>query len=160
MEKPLPIDDCVLKRKLASTLLLHRTAPSNASLWQENTFLKGFGVGYWMGQLRRQPLVEGESMDMKSQVTYEGQCASCVEAEHCTFPRVPGRPIRNCEEFRLLQAECTESNPTRCSPKLVPEEAISAARAFKGLCSICDHYETCTFPRTEGVPVTCCEEYC
>lgn len=97
---------------------------------------------------------------MTSMVTYGGQCASCVHAEYCTFPRIPGRPIRNCEEYYSPQAECTETKAAPCTPQFVPVETISAARAHKGLCSICDRCSSCTFPRTEGVPVSCCEECC
>lgn len=91
---------------------------------------------------------------------YSGQCASCTHADYCTFPRTLGRPVRNCEEYCPSQIECYETKATPRTPRLVPDEAIAAARIHKGLCAICDHYDTCTFPRTEDVPVTCCEEYC
>ena len=96
---------------------------------------------------------------MKLEVSYGGQCESCANAEYCTFPRIPGQLIRNCEEYcsrRPIRTTVETATNTRL---VVQQKTVAAERTYKGLCAICDKYEACTFPRAEGVPVMFCEEY-
>jgi len=96
---------------------------------------------------------------MAPELQFGGQCASCIEAQHCTFPRVSGRPVRNCEEFCPPRAECVESRRGPCETQLTSTGFTMAARSYKGLCGTCDVYDSCTFPRDERVPVTRCDEH-
>lgn len=94
---------------------------------------------------------------MASSIQYHGLCTHCTQAEHCTFPRDPGYHIRFCDEFCPPGSRCFE--PIVKTPCLKPEKAIAVAQQHKGLCSNCDQQELCTFPKIEGVPIICCEEY-
>ena len=91
---------------------------------------------------------------------YEGLCLSCRNAPACTYPRVPGQPTLQCEEF-----DGSSASPLKVVPKPFPSTAISPASLFeessnnlKGLCTLCECRGTCTYPRPEG-GVWHCEEY-
>lgn len=100
------------------------------------------------------------SPEMQKRLALEGLCASCRKASHCTFPREPGRPVLQCEEF-----EGWPSEPRADPPRDVPTKAERAARDEQkgrdrvlGLCANCKHRDTCTFPRPAG-GVWRCDEY-
>lgn len=83
-----------------------------------------------------------------------GLCASCVHAEGCTFPRSPGRPVMQCEEF---EGACGDA--PACGDDLAKgPEAPPDTGGAKGLCRTCARRDTCTFPKPEG-GVWHCEEY-
>jgi hypothetical protein len=89
-----------------------------------------------------------------------GLCLSCRNAPTCTFLRDPKRPVLQCDEFDGFES------PLRRS-KNFPHESIMDFKSnpgkkglgsYKGLCSICEDRETCTYPKPEG-GVWHCEEY-
>jgi hypothetical protein len=83
---------------------------------------------------------------------FGGLCLTCDHTEKCAFHRDPSRPVYFCEEFEA-----------RTFPELkvtLPQDldAKSAPVVTLGLCVNCDHFASCTFPRSEG-GVWHCEEY-
>jgi hypothetical protein len=97
---------------------------------------------------------------MHERPVYSGLCADCQNAPKCTFPRIPGRPVRHCEEFKGNESaadrnySCEGTFPL-CSG--FDSEAVDY-RARLGLCANCANREACTFPKPEG-GVWHCEEY-
>lgn len=86
-----------------------------------------------------------------------GLCASCVNAGGCTFPRTPGRPVTECEEF---EGACGDAPACGDDAGRGPRasEAPPDTGCVKGLCRTCTKRATCTFPKPEG-GVWHCEEY-
>lgn len=93
-----------------------------------------------------------------------GLCLSCRNASDCTYSRNPDIAVLQCEEFE------GETALRRRSPlPLIPSVRKTSVSALlkgpqedphraKGLCSLCEGLETCTFPKPEG-GVWHCEEY-
>ena len=96
---------------------------------------------------------------------YEGLCLSCKNASACTYPRTPDQPVLQCEEFDGYSA-----SPLKVVPKPFPSTAIPPpsplisnseeenSNRLRGLCTLCECRETCTYPKPEG-GVWHCEEY-
>lgn len=78
---------------------------------------------------------------------YGGLCATCLNANGCTFPRAPGRAILSCDEF-----EVPGTLPTRSFASVIPTpEAEEADKAeLKGLCRHCAIRITCRYPKPPG----------
>ncbi len=88
-----------------------------------------------------------------------GLCADCQNAADCTFPRVAGQAVRQCEEFKGLEYS-GERNPMEGAFPLRSGFA-SDDENFEGrmgLCLNCSNQKTCSFPKPEG-GVWHCEEY-
>lgn len=83
----------------------------------------------------------------------------CQIASECTFPRLPGRAVRQCEEFKGMDLR-DERNPAEGS--LLPRSGFECDevdyRTKMGLCWNCANHTNCTFPKSEG-GVWHCEEY-
>jgi len=115
------------------------------------------------GSLTKKVEVEPSSLE---QCLDKGLCSCCKEASTCTYPKVPDRPVLQCEEFNgILPPPSKRSslirNVSPVSPRGVVDEPVP--RGFeslepRGLCSNCEERETCTFPKLEG-GVWHCEEY-
>lgn len=96
----------------------------------------------------------------------QGLCSCCKEASTCTFPREPGRPVWECEEFNgILPPPLGRTSLSRSvssiPPRGVLDEPIPPSLdplPGRGLCTNCENRATCTFPKPEG-GVWHCEEY-
>jgi hypothetical protein len=97
------------------------------------------------------PIPEGTIAPLRDR-TPIGLCATCTKMKGCTFPRSPELPVRNCEEF---EGE-TLSSGTALLPAAAPAQASPCE--LPGLCRLCAHVESCTFPRPEA-GVWFCEEF-
>ncbi len=96
---------------------------------------------------------------MSVPTNYGGLCSGCQNAPGCTFPREPGRPVWQCEEFTdegpcLERNSCEGTAPARSG--LIAEDGSGGAWA--GLCRNCDNRAACNFPRPE-CGVWHCDEY-
>jgi hypothetical protein len=103
--------------------------------------------------VRRQdlPIPEGTIAPLRER-TPIGLCATCTKLRSCTFPRNQETPVRHCEEF---EGE-TLSSADAVLP--APSPAETSPSLLRGLCRICAHAETCTFPKAES-GVWFCEEF-
>lgn len=94
---------------------------------------------------------------------YLGLCSCCSCAPACTFPREPGRPILECDEFDGISSpqnkmmKLLEKPSVNCLSGLMPD--AQSPGILRGLCGYCDGLNTCTYPKPEG-GVWHCEEYC
>ena len=96
---------------------------------------------------------------MSGSKMFPGLCLSCMNASGCTFPREPGRPIWQCEEFigfepHLERNSCEGGFPTRTG--LIREE--KDGEGWIGLCTNCENRKTCKFPKPDS-GVWHCDEY-
>ena len=96
---------------------------------------------------------------MSEMTRFGGLCPDCHNASGCTFPREPGRPVWQCEEFTGggLQPErhsCEGTAPARTG--LIAEERDGESPA--GLCGNCDNRKSCSFPKPD-CGVWHCDEY-
>jgi hypothetical protein len=96
---------------------------------------------------------------MSGILQFFGLCTSCQNAEECTFPRDPDRPVCQCEEFAGYESlpgrvSLEGSRPSRTG--FVQEEKNTGS--WIGLCKNCGNRETCSFPKPEG-GVWHCDEY-
>lgn len=91
-----------------------------------------------------------------------GLCLSCKNASACTYKEDPARPVLQCEEFDGFEYLPRETVIKNISLTATPNFRLGIeekdADKFKGLCSICEDREICTFPKAEG-GVWHCEEY-
>ncbi len=97
---------------------------------------------------------------IEKQEGHRGLCSSCRSTLTCTFPRTPGQPILQCDEFdgysfSPLDVSPIPRLPTALSPSSRPAEDSNTLR---GLCRDCERLRTCTYPKPEG-GVWHCEEY-
>ena len=83
-----------------------------------------------------------------------GLCRTCANAEGCTFPRNPSRPVWSCEEFQGENVDPTD--PPTLEGRRIPE-LMCETPELKGLCRDCANQTTCRYPRPEG-GVWQCEE--
>ena len=92
----------------------------------------------------------------------QGLCSCCIGAATCTYPKTPGRPILECEEFDGILAPPLGLVPPRSVAPLNPARQASPRgsdfKEYRGLCSNCELRATCTYPKPEG-GVWHCEEY-
>ncbi len=96
---------------------------------------------------------------MSGTTVFPGLCLSCRNAPECTFPREPGRPVWQCEEFtsfdsRLERNSCEGTILARTG--LIPEERDP--EGWIGLCKNCENRKTCNFPKPDA-GVWHCDEY-
>jgi hypothetical protein len=113
--------------------------------------------------------LKGGSMKKKKEksllpkkVDYYVICSCCSDASICTFPKNPGQPILQCEEFKGYEPRPGETifknDSLTTDPKLMSSAEEKNLGKYKGLCNICEDREICTFPKAEG-GVWHCEEY-
>ncbi|MHC4558370.1 MAG: hypothetical protein ACYTFW_13505 [Planctomycetota bacterium] len=96
---------------------------------------------------------------MPENMRYFGLCLNCKNASSCTFPRDPAKPAFYCEEFEIettISIMLPEKEQLLATGSAAAEGKGSAE--FIGLCSDCEGWQNCTFPKPEG-GVWHCEEY-
>ncbi|MCJ7748201.1 MAG: hypothetical protein MUP27_10685 [Desulfobacterales bacterium] len=93
---------------------------------------------------------------------YLGLCSSCKAASNCTYTKDLTRPVLQCEEFEGYEPRIVKTTVKnillKTNPKLGSSNKERDLSKYRGLCSICDDREACTFPKPEG-GVWHCEEY-
>lgn len=93
---------------------------------------------------------------------YLGLCSSCKTASNCTYTKDLTRPVLQCEEFEGYEPRIVKTTVKnillKTDPKLGSSNEERDLSKYRGLCSICDDREACTFPKPEG-GVWHCEEY-
>jgi hypothetical protein len=96
---------------------------------------------------------------MPQETARPGICSACRNANTCTYPVDPRRPVFYCEEFEVdVPAAAGAGAPSSAASTLAPSMNEGGSNAWKGLCSDCANGSTCTFPKTDG-GVWHCEEY-
>ena len=98
-------------------------------------------------------------MPVKSRVK-DGLCSTCDNAPTCGY--LPSRqgPVFHCEEFSAYTPpEVRNRRPSwGVAAANNPTTAAATPNGRLGLCSTCDHWETCTLSGSEG-GVWHCEEF-
>ncbi len=93
---------------------------------------------------------------------HAGLCSCCNGASTCTYPKIPGRSILECEEFDGILPDPTGGVDVKnVSPLSLVDPSISSETGpheYRGLCSNCEERTTCTYPKPEG-GVWHCDEY-
>lgn len=100
------------------------------------------------------------SMEKAHSIESTGLCTTGNHSRTCTFPRRGDRQVMFCEGF-----DDHQDNPfiagvrVRASLSAISARSPEADRSsrFTGLCMICEHRESCTFPGSKG-GVWHCEE--
>ncbi|MFC1563648.1 hypothetical protein ACFL6G_01870 [candidate division KSB1 bacterium] len=96
----------------------------------------------------------------RKKTKYKGLCPYCKHSTECTFPRDPECPVYHCEEF-------DDDIPDDKKIAIITDKSTFEKNLYEsprpeikglGLCSNCEHRESCTFPKSEG-GVWRCEEY-
>ena len=92
---------------------------------------------------------------MYSHSEVRGVCAVCEHEPDCIYRT-------NCDAIVLQCAEFQMPPPRPAQPPVSVRPRLSSNNGrrpkFLGLCSNCDHRETCTYPKPEG-GIWRCEEY-
>jgi hypothetical protein len=90
----------------------------------------------------------------------DGLCSTCDNAPTCSYLRSRQRPVFQCEEFSAFTPPDvrTRKPSLRMSTPNNPGPTAVRPNNLLGLCSTCEDWETCAFPRSEG-GVWYCEEY-
>jgi hypothetical protein len=88
----------------------------------------------------------------------QGLCSGCRNAPTCVFPRDPGKPLLQCEEFEGFPSAPPPPASIEITPACGARAGPRTKRKYKGLCRDCENRRTCTFPKSEG-GVWHCEEY-
>ncbi len=91
---------------------------------------------------------------------HRGLCATCNNADTCTFPKKLERPVLNCDEFEGYPVIPVITSFKSTSPKIRAQRVFTtdSLAKYKGLCKNCDNRKSCTFPKPE-CGVWHCEEY-
>ncbi len=90
---------------------------------------------------------ESERAVVHEMAPIEGLCRDCLQAEQCTFPRDPFRPVWSCDEFAGAGRALPRPNrPPRPGAAEQPGEAAEV----EGLCRGCANWPTCTYPKPAG----------
>lgn len=88
---------------------------------------------------------------------FEGLCANCNNADHCTYARNAKKPVQYCEMYDGWSGEPISADLSEVlkpdPADLRPEMPLS-----KGLCVNCANRTTCAWAQREG-GVWHCEEY-
>ena len=91
---------------------------------------------------------------------HSGLCMSCRNALTCTFLKNHNEIVLQCDEFEgfesFFRKPGTFSHHNNIDVTSNPEKR--GLDGCRGLCSICENRETCTYPKPEG-GVWHCEEY-
>jgi NADH:ubiquinone oxidoreductase subunit E len=99
-------------------------------------------------------------MEPKYTAAQLGICAKCSRMELCTSRKNWIGPIRDCEDFDRVTGESAPAIESGLLAMSKPADFTAPAEEeiYKGICSNCDHRETCGF-RTSDQAVWYCEEY-
>jgi NADH:ubiquinone oxidoreductase subunit E len=100
-------------------------------------------------------------MESKYTAAQLGKCVHCSRMELCTSRQNWIGPIFDCEDFDDKRTAATglEIEPRPSAWNKSVDLSISAEEeVYKGICSNCDHRETCGY-RAPGHAVWYCEEY-
>lgn len=84
-----------------------------------------------------------------------GLCQTCVHAPTCTYPRRDGQSVLHCGEF---EGETARAAAPSATARVTPPSDATRAEPPLGLCSNCDLYADCQYPKAEG-GVWQCGEY-
>jgi hypothetical protein len=85
-----------------------------------------------------------------------GLCTTCSQVETCVFPKNPGRPFLECEEFEGLTMKPQKASGPESGWTVLGQDQLLGKRL--GLCANCEGRATCVFPKPER-GVLQCEEY-
>lgn len=88
-------------------------------------------------------------------------CCTCIHAPTCSYRQRSEEPVFFCEEFEVETGEAAAPATVddRQSARTVAAQHVQKpASDYLGLCSNCEHRDTCRLPRPEG-GVWHCEEY-
>jgi len=103
-----------------------------------------------------------EKLDSKETAEPKGLCSTCKKASFCTFPRLSGRPVVQCEEFEGIESppngEVGNLKTLPSARRVNPPPSGEGSETYRGLCKFCAKRDSCTFPKPEG-GVWHCEEY-
>ena len=92
---------------------------------------------------------------------YPSLCTTCGSRDTCTYPKSPGRPVLQCEEFSGVAASSPRALYEEVfdpAPVVLPRGRYPRSEEALGLCSNCENRAGCTFPKPQG-GVWHCEEY-
>ena len=92
---------------------------------------------------------------------YFGLCSLCENASTCTYTRDFRRPVLQCEDIEGYEPCPVRTIVKKILPTTDPKFGSVEEKdlgKYKGLCSICEDFKTCTFVKPEG-GVWHCEEY-
>jgi len=84
-------------------------------------------------------------------------CSACKHEFDCTYPTNAGVTALQCDEFETGAATTVRGNG-RKTKAAAGNLRVEATIAGKGLCSNCENYASCAYPKPEG-GVWHCEEY-
>ena len=91
-----------------------------------------------------------------------GVCLCCKAVSACTYAKDPRRPALQCEDFEGYEprrgATVMTNSLAANDPKWGFDVEKRDSRKHKGLCSICEDYDSCILSKPEG-GVWHCEEY-
>jgi len=93
---------------------------------------------------------------MYSRSEARGVCAVCEHELDCIYRTNSNGMALECAEFQMPLPRPADP-PVSFSPR-TPSNNGRGSTGFLGLCSNCDHRETCIYPKPEG-GVWRCEEY-
>jgi hypothetical protein len=88
-------------------------------------------------------------------------CCTCVHAPTCTYRQRSEGPVFFCEEFEVETREPAAPatvDDRQSAQAVAVQHAQEPASNYLGLCSNCEHRDTCRLPKPEG-GVWHCEEY-
>ena len=85
-----------------------------------------------------------------------GLCAACKHSPGCVYEVNSGRMIRECGQFEMGVRAPVDPG-TRAEFRPLADNGNHFGK-FPGLCSNCDHRDTCVYPKPEG-GVWHCDEY-
>jgi hypothetical protein len=88
-------------------------------------------------------------------IEYQGICPSCENLPICSFIHSSRKPVTFCEEFAI-------NGTPKMANTSKKQEAVTVGRAplgrYNGLCTTCENYNSCVFPKDEA-GIWRCEEY-
>ena len=88
---------------------------------------------------------------------YNGICSNCTHAIECKFRKESAEVIFYCNEYELVDSNCTILNPLSAT-KNNNQHSSNLSSSLKGLCCNCDNFTKCTLQKPDA-GVWHCEEY-
>ncbi len=105
--------------------------------------------------MQPKPLIQNAPPELQ---TVRDLCQTCAHADSCALREDPSSPVHQCEEYDDGARAAAVPAPPLVSLPSAAETRETAAAPHLGLCTNCEHRETCTLPRPAG-GVWHCEEY-
>jgi len=87
--------------------------------------------------------------------TYQGICPSCENFPLCSFIHGARTPVTFCEEFSV---NGTPKMANTSEKQGVVIEGRASLERYNGLCTTCENFNGCIFPKDEA-GIWHCEEY-